>query len=78
MRKEFTMTDEQYNKIIEACKPTMCIMIGGYTPPTPQENANRAWEALGKELGFNHWTVRPGKEKKSFTAEVIEPSGNSG
>jgi len=37
-----------------------------------QENANYAWEKLGKELGFKYMTVRPnGKGDRFFTAEPV-------
>ena len=74
MRKEFEMTDQQLTTLLDACKPTPCIMIGDYVPPTPQENANRAWGQLGKELGFDYMSVQPvpGKGTKFFTADVKE------
>ena len=69
-RVNYEMTEEDLKKIIEACKPTVCIKIGDYTPPSPQENANRAWEALGKRMGFDSLTVRPipGKGDRFFSA----------
>lgn len=79
MRKEFEMTEKQHEKLLDACKPVTCMMVGGVTPSSPQENANRAWAALGKELGFKHMTVQPvsGKGTKFFTAEVIEQENNN-
>ena len=72
--KEYQMTDEQLKKLIDACKSTPCIKIGNYIPPSPQENANRAWDELGRELGFKGDTVKPihGKDQRFFTAEPIE------
>jgi hypothetical protein len=69
-RKEFEMTDEQLNKILDACKPVPYMVFGGMEPPSQRENANRAWQALGKELGFVWDTVEPinGKGSKFFTA----------
>jgi len=73
MRKEFELTDEQLNKILDACKPVPMIMLQCGMPSSPQENANRAWEALGKELGFEYMSVKPSsKGNKFFTAEVSE------
>jgi hypothetical protein len=69
-RKEYTMTEEQYNKLIAACKPVPCMLIGGVATRSPQENANNTWKALGKELGFKYMTVQPsGPDPKKFTAE---------
>lgn len=73
-RVEFKMTEKQLAKLLDACKPTPVIKIGNYIPRGPQENANRAWESLGKELGFKGNTVEPvpGKGQEFFTAEVEE------
>ena len=73
-RKEFKMTKEQIDKIMDACKPVRYMVIGGVPPTSPQENANRAWRLLGEEMGFDGMTVRqvPGKDDTYFTAEVKE------
>lgn len=55
----YTMTKEQFDKIIEACKPIPMIAIHCGAPTSPQERANTAWQALGDELGFDYMTVRP-------------------
>lgn len=75
MRKEFTMTKEQCDKLLDACKPVPYMVIGGVEPRSPQENANAAWAALGAELGFEPFSVRPveGKGIEVFTAEVVQP-----
>ena len=41
---------------------------------TPQENANRAWEKLGKKMGFDYMTVRPNQARGAlyFTAVPTE------
>ncbi len=70
MRKDFQMTDEQLEKIMDACKPVPMIMLHLGMPVSPQENANNAWKALGEELGFKHMTVKPGSSNKLFSAEV--------
>lgn len=76
MRKEFEMSEEQLKKLLEACKPTPVMYLPGgqLMGGTPQENANRAWDTLGKEMGFKGRTVKPipGKDGKYFTAEPIE------
>lgn len=71
-RKEFEMTQEQLDKLLEACKPVPYMVIGGMEPRSLQERANDAWERLGKELGFKHMTVQPlSKGNRFFTAEVV-------
>lgn len=74
MRKEFKMTEEQHERILEASKPVRYMVVGGVEPRSPQENANAAWENLGNELGFRYMTVRPipGKSSRFFTAETTE------
>ena len=68
---DYEMTQAELDELIAASQPVRYMVFGGVAPPTPQENANRAWEALGKELGFLHMTVLPtGKGDRFFTAEV--------
>ena len=69
-RTNYEMTDEDLKIILDASKPTPCMLIGSYTPSTPQENANRAWQRLGKKMGFDYLTVQPvnGKPQSFFSA----------
>lgn len=73
MKKEFELTKEQLEKILDASKPVPYMIIGTSMPSSPQENANRAWESLGKELGFDYMTVGPvnGKPQNFIEAEVL-------
>lgn len=74
-RKDFEMTQAQLDKLLERCKPTPVMYLSGGQPMfgTSQENANRAWDELGKEMGFIGSTARPtGKGDRFFTAEVIK------
>ncbi len=71
-RREFEMTQEQLDELMTASKPVPYVVIGGFEPESPQQNANRAWQALADELGFVWDTVKsvPGKGTLFFTAEV--------
>jgi len=72
MRKEYEMTQAQLDKILEACKPVPAMFLSGgqLMGSSPQENANRAWQALGEEMGFDHMSVRPnGKGDRFFSAD---------
>ena len=71
--KEFEMSQEQMDRLMECSKPVPLIAIHCGMPPSPQANANTAWAALGKEMGFESMTARPikGKDTKCFTAEAI-------
>lgn len=75
MRKEFELSEEQYQALLDASKPTPVMFLTGGRPmfDSPQENANRAWKALGTKMGFQHMTVQPSdKGKRFFTAEPVE------
>ncbi len=69
-RTEYEMTEEDFNTLMEAMKPVPMIMLQCGNPPSQQENANRAWAALGMKMGFDGDTVRPinGKGNRFFTA----------
>lgn len=69
-RTEYEMSQEDLDALMDASKPTPVMMIGGYSFPSPQENANAAWKRLGEKLGFDSMTVRaaPGKGQRFFTA----------
>jgi hypothetical protein len=73
VRKEFEMTQEDLDIILNACKPTPAMWGSGGVPlfATQQENANEAWKALGKKMGFDGMTCNPvpGKGQRFFTAE---------
>jgi hypothetical protein len=72
-RVNYEMTQDDLDQIKKACKPVACMMIGGSTGPSQQENANNAWASLGKKMGFDSMTVRPsGKGMRFFTAVPSE------
>lgn len=75
--QEFKMSDEQLAALLDACKPTPAMFLSGGRPmfDSPQENANRAWATLGKEMGFNPMSVRPAYDKgqRYFLAEPVAP-----
>jgi hypothetical protein len=69
-RVNYEMSKADLASLLNACKPTPVIMVGNHTPPAPQENANRAWAALGEKMGFDHMAVQPvaGKGQRFFSA----------
>ncbi len=72
-RKNFEMTKDDLNSILNACKSVPLIALQCGNPRSPQERANSAWETLGKQMGFDYMTVRPtGKGDRYFSAMVIE------
>lgn len=76
VRKRFEMTTEDHAKLIEASRPVPYMVIGGCEPRSPQENANAAWESLGRRMGFDYMTVEPipGESQMAFTAEPTATS----
>ena len=73
MKKKYEMTEEDLEIIKDACKPVPMIALNCGTPSSPQENANAAWERLGKKMGFFHTTVEPAGKggERFFIAEEI-------
>ncbi len=69
MRQTFTMSIAQFDKLLESMQPVPYMVFDGMAPRSRQENANDAWAALGKEMGFDSMSVRPGASKLEFTAE---------
>lgn len=64
----YTLTPEQYAALLEASRSVPYMVVGGTVPSSPQENANRCWQRLGRELGFDWSTVRPGRAPEQFLA----------
>ena len=72
MRKRYVLSQAELDELYAACRPVPYIVVGGYAPRSPQENANDAWCALGKKLGFDGMTVQPtGEGDRYFTADVL-------
>jgi hypothetical protein len=73
MRKEYKMTMDDMNTLLNACKPVPYMVFNGQPPRSPQEYANAAWEALGNKLGFVWDSAQPihGKSDLYFTAEPL-------
>lgn len=68
-RQEYIMEQEDFDALMEACKPVRMMMLQCGTPSSPQENANRAWASLGDKMGFDGSTVQPaGSNQLKFTA----------
>lgn len=68
MRVEFELDKEQLIFIMRACEA-----LPGSGKPD-EEFVNRAWDILGKHMGFDGRTCEPvpGKDEEFFTAETVE------
>jgi hypothetical protein len=78
MKKLFEMNDQQHARLMAACRPVPLIMLHLGMPRSEQENANAAWAALGREMGFSEMTVEPapGCGDRLFYAEPTETVGD--
>lgn len=72
MRKTYVLTEDQRDKLLDSMQAIPMIMLQCGTPPSVQEQANRAWCELGNELGFDGMTVRPGRTPYEFSAEATK------
>lgn len=78
MRKEFQLTEEQYQGLMAASRPVLAIALQAGMPASPQATANAWWKKLGEELGFDYMTARPSpRGARFFTAEVEEHTPDS-
>lgn len=72
-RRDYEMTEEQLQKLLDAMKPVPYMVIGGTVPRSQQDNANAAWEALGDEMGFDGMSVRPNGKGDRFFSAIPKP-----
>lgn len=70
MRRAFQLDDDQRDFILKACA-----LLPGKNVPD-DDRVNRAWDLLGKHMGFDGRTCEPesGLDETHFTAEVIDES----
>lgn len=71
MRREYEMTQADFDRIIEACRAVPAIALQCGAPRSQQENANAAWRELGERMGFDYLSVRPDSQGRNlfFTSE---------
>lgn len=50
--RQYRLTDEELESILNASKPVPYMIIGGHAPASSQENSNRAWQAVAAAHGF--------------------------
>jgi hypothetical protein len=72
-RRDYEMSQTDLDTLLLASRPVPYIVVGGIGPDGPQTNANSAWRALGKRMGFEWMTVLPSdKGERFFTAIPLE------
>lgn len=73
---EFEMSAADYANLMDACQPVLAIALQCGPISSPQENANRAWCALGERMGFDGMTVTPSTNgPRFFFAEPTRAHG---
>lgn len=70
----YQLTDDEYNELLEASKPTPYIVIGGREPEGPYEKVMRIWKRISVRVGCDWQTVGPGPTEKEFCAQPLEPA----
>ena len=80
MRKRFELPEAQFVELLEASKstPAMYLPVGIPMFDSQRENAMRVRDRLGKEMGFEPFSVEPasGEPQRVFTAVVVEPASH--
>jgi hypothetical protein len=71
--KKYRLSEEQYDKLMEACKPVPYLVVGGYAPVSLQERANTAWQQVAADFKVKWDTIKPaGSDDHDFFAEPID------
>jgi poly-gamma-glutamate capsule biosynthesis protein CapA/YwtB (metallophosphatase superfamily) len=68
------MTDEEFNDLVEACKPVPYMVIGGIVPESPTDKAMRVWDSVAKRVGCVQSSIAPANtgDDHDFMAEPKE------
>ncbi len=70
--KDFEMSEKQLEVLKDAMSPVPMIAINVCTGLSRQARANNAWACLGRDMSFDHMTVKPnGKGDRFFSAKSI-------
>ena len=66
--KEYELTQEEYDALMEASKPVTYMVVDGYEPSSPYENAMRVWDKVCARVRCRRDTITRGKDKMHFCA----------
>ena len=71
---KYRMTDEEYNDLLEACKPVPYMVFGGVPPERPTDKAMRVWDRIAKRVGCIQSTIDSAGtgDDRDFVAMPIE------
>lgn len=55
--KQYRMTDDEYNELVEACKPLVYIVAGSSELISPEKRAMIVWEKIAARVGCEVITI---------------------
>ncbi len=72
--REYELSEEQLQRLLDAAEATPYIVVGGTEPPSAQDNADAVWQSIAREMGFVWDTVEPapGKGQRFIVAEEAQ------
>lgn len=71
-RCAFEMSADDLAALLSACRSVPMIALQCGPISSPQENANRAWCALGDRMGFEGMTVEPSEKGQRFFTAIAK------
>jgi hypothetical protein len=68
---QYRMTDEEFARLKESCKPVPYMVFGGKEPTSPRENAMAVWATIATRVGCVLDTIGPSPkgDQQDFLAE---------
>jgi hypothetical protein len=69
VRRDYRLSDADYDRLIEASKPVMYLVANGSEPTSPRDAALRIWREIADREGFDVDSVKQGSDGNGhFTA----------
>lgn len=64
----YQLTNEEYNELMEASKPTRYMVFNGSVSMSPQERSVAVWKEVAIRVGCDWTTIQPGATDREFVA----------
>lgn len=64
MKRTYTLTDEQFQRLMVACRNTPYLVIGGMEPLTPYDRAMVVWREIAETNRVDVTSIEPGSSPK--------------
>lgn len=85
MMREFCMTEEQYTRLLDACKPVPYMIVGGMPPPRRRHRrtliargrrSGQSWGSTGRRCGqYRGWASVTSRRNRSRSPGTAHPRG---